>query len=488
MSDELPEGWALAKLGALCTKPQYGWTTSASKNGGDIKLLRTTDISGGRVDWSTVPSCVEVPADLAKYLLAEGDIVVSRAGSVGLSHVLSGHLPRAVFASYLIRFRPRGDVPSAFLRLFLNSPAYWGAVEQEAAGIALQNINASKLGDMDVPVPPVAEQKRIVEKVEALLADVNRARDRLAKVPLILKRFRQSVLAAACSGKLTEEWRNGPGAPCARPRGAVLDGAELGTDVGEDAPELDLPESWTFARVGTVCELLNGDRSKNYPSKEHRVPSGIPFINAGHLVDGRVSYDEMDYITQERFDLLRGGKVREGDVLYCLRGSLGKAAIVSGIERGAIASSLVIARANPALCSPEYLHVFLTSPLGFAMIRKYDNGSAQPNLSAADVARFVIPLPSRAEQEVIMSRVRALFVVSDAIARQLRAASDRCTNLPPAVLARAFSGALVPTEVELARDEGRDYEPASALLARLGADPGTRSPHGAKNVRGRRAK
>src|SRR5437667_10084502 len=84
---DLPEGWAHVRLGELCMPPQYGWTTSADKNGKGLKLLRTTDISSGPVDWSTVPACQAEPDDSEKYLLKSGDILISRAGSVGISYL-----------------------------------------------------------------------------------------------------------------------------------------------------------------------------------------------------------------------------------------------------------------------------------------------------------------------------------------------------------------------------------------------------------------
>src|SRR5215216_45236 len=105
----LPEGWASARLEDVSTPPQYGWTTGASTDSDRLRLLRTSDISGGSIDWSTVPRCRDEPGDTAKYLLQPGDIVVSRAGSVGLS-CLIGDCPPAVFASYLIRFRAESGI------------------------------------------------------------------------------------------------------------------------------------------------------------------------------------------------------------------------------------------------------------------------------------------------------------------------------------------------------------------------------------------
>lgn len=154
---DLPDGWAVAKLGEICEPPQYGWTTSARKDGNGLKLLRTTDISAGVVDWPSVPSCSEEPGDPAKYLLKSGDIVVSRAGSVGFSFLVKNP-PRAIFASYLIRFRPLEQVSGDFISVFLKSPAYWEAIAEESAGIAIPNVNASKLQEIEIRLPPLAEQ------------------------------------------------------------------------------------------------------------------------------------------------------------------------------------------------------------------------------------------------------------------------------------------------------------------------------------------
>jgi len=158
------EKWVRTTIGAVCSKPQYGWTTSAADSG-DVKLLRTTDITRGPVDWNTVPYCRDVPPDVDKYLLAEGDIVVSRAGSVGVScRVVAPE--RSVFASYLIRFRPKEDVDGKYLTYVLQSPAYWAQVRGSTAGIAIPNVNASKLEAFEIPLAALPEQQRIVAEIE----------------------------------------------------------------------------------------------------------------------------------------------------------------------------------------------------------------------------------------------------------------------------------------------------------------------------------
>jgi type I restriction enzyme S subunit len=133
--------WRWSTLGEVCSKPQYGWTTSGATSG-KLKLLRTTDITSGEINWASVPFCREEPPDYGKYRLNENDIVVSRAGSVGVSQLLCNP-EKAVFASYLIRFRPGDAVIPEFVAYFLQSPQYWSQIRSNTAGIAIPNVNAT---------------------------------------------------------------------------------------------------------------------------------------------------------------------------------------------------------------------------------------------------------------------------------------------------------------------------------------------------------
>lgn len=164
-----------------------------------------------------------------------------------------------------------------------------------------------------------------------------------------------------------------------------------------------IPENWDLSYLGELCLFENGDRGKNYPSRNSFASDGIPFINAGHVDDGQINLREMNYIPRENFDLLRGGKVKSGDVLFCLRGSLGKFGVVGeGFGDGAIASSLVIIRPKPTKLKLNYLTSYLKSKYCVQMIERWAGGAAQPNLGVQDLVRFVIPLPpTLAEQEAI---------------------------------------------------------------------------------------
>lgn len=163
-------------------------------------------------------------------------------------------------------------------------------------------------------------------------------------------------------------------------------------------------KGWEYKKLGEVATFINGDRGKNYPSAKDFVESGVPFINAGHLNNGFISYDKMNYITINKYNSLGSGKIIKNDILFCLRGSLGKYAIVAEDSMGAIASSLVIIRPFQNADNRFIAH-FLSSAKIKEYIAKNNNGSSQPNLSAKSVASFIIPLPTLSTQLAIVSEL-----------------------------------------------------------------------------------
>lgn len=335
-----------------------------------------------------------------------------------------------------------------------------------------------------VPLPPLAEQRRIVGKLELLLGKVSSSQQRLSRVPGLLKRFRQSVLAAACSGKLTADWREeNPSAVAGIP---AESGKRHLPPIADDERLFEAPSTWQWCRLGTLAAFINGDRGKNYPNKNEYVPEGLAFINTGHIrPDGSLSSESMHFLTRAKFDSLGSGKIKRGDLVYCLRGALGKTAFVEPYEEGAIASSLVIIRLN-AFADRKFAYFVLTSPYGKELVARFDNGSAQPNLSADSVKNYTFPLPPLSEQQEIVHRVEKLFAFADQIEARLKQAQAHVDRLTQSLLAKAFRGELVPTEHALATAAGRDYEPADELLVRIRATQASASP--AKAKRGKTSK
>ena len=186
-----------------------------------------------------------------------------------------------------------------------------------------------------------------------------------------------------------------------------VDGIERCID--EEIP-FEIPDSWEWVRLNSISKILNGDRGKNYPSKSTLSSTGIPFISALNLDGNTVVQDEnLLCMTEEQYNRLGNGKLIKNDIVVCIRGSLGKHGRYP-FEKGAIASSLTILRPYYLAESiGDYIMLWLDSPAFFEQIRKYDNGTAQPNLAAKSFEQFLIPLPPHSEQHRIIAKVEMFF-------------------------------------------------------------------------------
>ncbi|MFN3069393.1 restriction endonuclease subunit S [Serratia sp. J2] len=241
-----------------------------------------------------------------------------------------------------------------------------------------------------------------------------------------IKKLRELILELAVRGKLVPQDPNDEPASELLKRIAA-EKAELVKqgkikkqkplpEISEDEKPFELPGGWEWTTLKNICVLENGDRSKNYPNKSTLVEFGVPFVNAGHLVNGEIDRSEMTFIKEEHFNSLRSGKFHHGDILFCLRGSLGKSALVENLS-GAIASSLVIIRVFP-LVDGEYVNLYFNTPLSYRYIKRYDNGTAQPNLAATDLERFLVPIPSFFEQKRIIAKINELMSLCDQLEQQ----------------------------------------------------------------------
>lgn len=236
---------------------------------------------------------------------------------------------------------------------------------------------------------------------------------------MIAEQLRKSVLQAAIQGKLTEQLpEDGDArdlmAEIKAEKARLIKEGKIKKEkplpeITEDEIPFDIPENWCWVRIGEISRVLNGDRGKNYPGKEHWIETGVPFINAGCLQGKYLSEKHFNFIPVTRYKMLRSGFIKKGDILYCLRGSLGKVSINRDYEEGAIASSLSIIRLiNP--CITDYFYYVFASPLGIELIKRVDNGTAQPNLSAKSVKSYLIPLPPFAEQQRIVERLEDILL------------------------------------------------------------------------------
>ena len=172
-----------------------------------------------------------------------------------------------------------------------------------------------------------------------------------------------------------------------------------------------IPEDWVVKCVGDYADILNGDRSERYPKDDELVKRGVPFINAGHIVNGKIDFSNMDYISSEKYNAMSGVKFKKNDILICLRGSLGKNAVVN-FDEGTVASSLCVVRTKEIKSS--FLVSLLNSNLFENFIKEENNGSSQPNLSALSLRHFQHPIPPMVEEQERIAN--ALSQVDDLLA------------------------------------------------------------------------
>lgn len=397
---DLPKGWEWSTLGEVCHKPQYGWTTKADKEKGKIKLLRTTDITSGEIDWNAVPFCTEVPDDLGKYLLEAGDIVISRAGSVGVSYLLSNVEP-AVFASYLIRFRPKAEIDEKYIAYYLQSPTYWEAIGASKSGIALFNVNAKKLGLVPFPLAPLPEQRRIVSAIETQLGRLDAAVARLLGAKARLKRYKQAVLKAAV----------------------------------DEASANPKAESVVLADVADLCLGKMLDRQKN-------VGTPHPYLRNINVRWGTFDTEDLHQMPFGDHEHDRYGLV-EGDLVMCEGGEPGRCAVWDGsIPDMKIQKALHRIRCSGQV-DPHFVMYNFLSASWQGSIDKYYTGTTIKHLTGKMLARFELVLPPIKEQRRLVARIQEAFDRTEAMEATLDAQLVQAGRLRQAVLKRAFEGRLV---------------------------------------------
>lgn len=224
-------------------------------------------------------------------------------------------------------------------------------------------------------------------------------------------------------------------------------------EITEDEKPFDIPESWIWVRLSQIWSILNGDRGKNYPAKSTLSKTGIPFISAINLNGKTVVEDEnLLCLSQIQYDKLVNGKLQKNDVVVCIRGSLGKHGVYP-FDQGAIASSLVILRNYFFnICDDEFLLLYLDSPLFFSEIKKYDNGTAQPNLAAKSLEQFLIPLPPLYEQKRIVAKIEELLPLVERYAAAYEKLEQFNAKFPEdmkkSILQYAIQGKLVEQRAE----------------------------------------
>ena len=469
-NDELPEGWVKAPFSDVTVDP-------AQRVPGASEQITYIDI--GSVDRDT--KRVTQPQTMvgkdapsrARKVIKTGDVLVSTVRPNLNAVALVDSQYDGQFASTGFDVLRSSVLDPRWAFFAVRTPEFVERMTELVQGALYPAVRSKDVRAFVIPIAPLAEQKRIAEKLEAVLGRVDACRARLDRVPALLKRFRQSVLAAATSGHLTEDWREENS--CAEDASSLLErmrierrSAQNGSRKYREADPVteeelpDIPATWKW----TNFDHCSSDITVGHvgPMKDRYVDKGTAFLRCQNVRPLRFDPLGLVRIPSDFHDQLSKSKLVGGEILVVRSGANTGDCCVYPREFGeANCSDLVITRPLSRLC-PEYGALYVNSPIGQSLLNQKQAGVAQPHFNIGAMRVKAFPLAPLPEQQEIVRRVEALFAFADRIEARLGSAQKTVERLTPAVLAKAFRGHLVPQDPA--------DEPASALLSRI--KPATR--------------
>ena len=450
MSQTLPPGWVLTTIGEVTTDAKQRQPLPEEEF--DYIDISSIDRITKRVRSPQHLSGEEAPSRARKAVVADDVLVSMTRPNLNAVAMVPPELDGQIASTGFDVLRAVG-MDARWLFYLVRSNDFVSAMSDLAQGALYPAIRSKDVRSYGIPFAPLNEQRRIANKLDALLVRVEACRTRLDRVPLILKHFRQAVLAAATSGRLTEDWRerldHGRNSPRAD---SVLEStAEALEDLPNwskwlhfvadpvfeyDGQKLDqLPDTWKWLRFGNVAsvdsDLVDPNDYKNSP---HIAPNYVESFTGRLLPYGTVASDE---VTSSKH------LFRPGQVLYSkIRPYLCKAVVVdfSGV------CSADMYPISGHLVSSEYLHKWMISAkfTGFASSKQ--GRTVLPKINQAALNDIPVPVPPRREQREIVRRVEVLFAYADRLEARCRVSYAQVERLTPALLAKAFRGELVPPD------------------------------------------
>lgn len=447
MTDKLlPKTWVNTTIGELL-KPQsdgklihQGWSPRCHTEKapeGKWGVLKTTAVQDGYY-LEEANKCLPDDKDPKPRIeVSQGDLLMTNAGPrarCGVTTLVRKTRGKLMISGKMYRMRfNEQHVHPKYMEACFRSAAVKKEIDDRKTGISESGLNLTQQRFLSVPLIlcPYQEQTRIANKLDELLAQVNNIKARVDNIPTILKRFRQSVLAAAVSGKLTEEWR------------------------------LTVSEDWRRLQLADIVSKIEAGKSLKCIE---RPPLGNEFgiIKISAVTWG--VYDEEESKTLPDKDLfIESRRIEVGDFLISRANTielLGNPVIVHEVTKNLMLSDKVLRLVMPE-ADKAWVSIFLRSFDGRKAIEERSTGNqdSMRNIGQKALLSIVCPKPGKEEQAEIVRLVEQFFAFADQVEQQVAAAQSRIDNLTQSILAKAFRGELVPQD--------SNDEPASELLKRI---------------------
>ena len=475
MSGMLPKGWMEVSIGEIAFV-SLGKTPSKKDylSNGSLKVIKFRDVNNGVVDFfNDKTGFVRVDEAVVSSMteLKMWDVLTTSAAhsgeNIGKKTAIVTELPekfeRVFFTGELLNVRIPNhflgfEIVSKMIYYFLSSEAGYKGIQKAVAGVHLTQGRAKGIL---FPLPPLNEQKRIVAKLDAIMPRIDSAKKRLEKIPAILKRFRQSVLTDAVTGKLTEKWREEhPEAECIEVERLKNTDTEskrkqsFKKSLKSEMPLQDIPDEWFWIKLSQTGEMGRG-KSRHRPRNAPHLFGGIyPFIQTGDIANsnGLIKSHKQTYSEE---GLQQSKLWPEKTICITIAANIADSAILT--YPACFPDSVVGIVVNEKICETRFLEFFIRTVrenLSF-----YAPATAQKNINLSILNDVLVPLPPLDEQKEIVRQVDKLFALADKVEEHYQKARARVEALAQSVLAKAFRGELVPQDP--------DDEPAENLLQRI---------------------
>ena len=430
---EIPLGWEWERWGNIALSIQYGYNAPALERG-DIKMVRISDIHDNVVQWENVPFCNIEACDIDTYLLKENDILFARTGgTVGKSFLVQSVPEPAIYAGYLIRTRYSQELCPQYLKVFMESQLYWEQLKSGTIATAQPNCNGKTLGRMLLPIPPKAEQSRLVQKLTSLTpvfqryAKAQQDLDNLNES--IDDKLKKSILQEAIQGKLVpqiaEEGTAGELLEQIKQeklhlvkkgklkKSALIDSVIYKSDDNKywekngknekditDEIPFEIPDSWAWVRLSSISDITGGYAFQSSSLKEEL---GKRVIRISDISEqGFVNTKIVRYNGTPISDIYR---IQKFDIIMAMTGgTVGKSLFVRELPEDELLLNQRVARIRNLWISVDYLNFVIIAPHIKEFISKQKN-STNDNISMADISNFLIPLPSIKEQLRIVEKL-----------------------------------------------------------------------------------
>lgn len=454
----LPTSWARCSLGDLIENIEAGLNVKCEERPpekGERGLVKISAVTWGRFDESqskTLPS--DAMPGISKKI-NQGDLLFSRANTLELvgASVIVHDIKKELYLSDKVLRLVISDGMKSWVNYALKTQAMRKAIGEASSGnqLSMRNISQDKLKALELPIAPLAEQRRITDKLDTTLARVDALNDRLARITPLLKRFRQSVLAAATSGRLTEDVSN-------------LFGKEKNN-------------SWELKSIESIADVID-------PHPSHRTPpeilGGVPYVSIGDINEqGNIDFEKARKVSPVILEEHKSRYLIEnGDFIFGKIGTIGKPTKIPINIEYTISANVILIKPKKELVNPDYLRYVFSSINFLADIAKKSVATSQAAFGIKKMRSLQIKIPTLEEQTEIVRRVETLFAFADHLEARLQSAQTAAERLTPALLAKAFRGELVPQDP--------NDEPATELLRRLRA--ARAADTASKPKRGRAAK